>query len=175
VLDDLGEGRVRLALAGDAARLDVLEAAVEADGAARGLVADEPVEEGAEAVEVRRRGERPGDGRLEEGDDGERRARPGLDLVGPPVRLHLVEAAVEGDHLPVERLERPEAEIPAASELLEVDVPVVLPMKQGVDGRGLEEGVMGTSPHDEVLLLQVFDVQRAHERGIYGHWLPLGL
>jgi hypothetical protein len=47
-------------------------------------------------------------------------------------------------------------------------------MKQGVDGRGLEEAVRGASPLDEVLLLQVFDVQRVHERGIYGHMTPLG-
>jgi hypothetical protein len=34
-------------------------------------------------------------------------------------------------------------------------------MKQRVDGRGLEEGVVATGLLAEVLLLEVFDVQRA--------------
>jgi hypothetical protein len=35
-------------------------------------------------------------------------------------------------------------------------------MKQRIDGRGLEEGVVGASLLAEVLLFKVFDVQRAH-------------
>src|SRR5215216_6036263 len=122
-----------------------------------------------EHLEVHRRGERLGQVRLEEGHDGERRPRPSVDGVGPPVRPHLIEATVEGDHLSVQRLERAQTEIPAIPELGEADVAVVLPLQQRVYGRGLEERVVGALIPAEVSLLEVLDVQRTDQGGIYGH------
>src|SRR5918995_1231043 len=59
VRDDLREGRVRLSLPGNAARPDILEAPVNADGVARGLAADEPVQTFTECIKVHGSGERP--------------------------------------------------------------------------------------------------------------------
>jgi len=169
MFDDLREGRVGLALAGYAARLDVVEVPLDPDGVARGLAAHEQIQARTERLEVQRRGERLGQVRLEEGHDGERRPHPSVDGVGPSIRLHLVEAAVEGDHLFVQRLERAQTEISAILELGEADVAVVLPLQQRVYGRGLEERVVETLIPAEILLLEVLDVQRADQGGIYGH------
>src|SRR5215203_4005635 len=55
VLDDLCEGRVGLVLAGHAARLDVLEASVHPDGAARRGSTDDPVKVVTKSRKVNRR------------------------------------------------------------------------------------------------------------------------
>ena len=90
-------------------------------------------------------GERAGDLRLdrrrERGDHRER---------GPLLRRHLgersvdrgpVEAAVEGDHLAVEAVQRAEPEVAVLGELGEGEVAVVGAVEQGGDRRGLEEDV----------------------------------
>ena len=52
-----------------------------------------------------------------------------------------VEAAVEGDHLAVEAVQRPEPEVAVLGQLGEGEVAVVGAVEQGADRRGLEEDV----------------------------------
>src|SRR3954453_8689226 len=140
VLHALQERGVRFVLAGHAPGFDVLEAPVRPDGAADARV-EESVYAGTEAGEIRSV-ERSGQVRLEKGHDGERWLRAPIDRLHRSVGSYLVEAAVEGDHLPIQCLERPEAEVAALPQLREADVTVVVAVEQGVDGRGLEQGVV---------------------------------
>src|SRR5215213_4167536 len=91
VFDDLYEGRVGLALAGHAARLDVLEAPIHPDSAAHGSPTYNPVQVVTKSLEVHRHGKCLGRIRFEDGNHGER--GPGLvvDSVGSSVGLYLVE------------------------------------------------------------------------------------
>src|SRR5215203_1940137 len=100
-LDDLGEGRVGLALAGYAARLDVVKVPVYANGVAGSLAADEPIQVRTERFEIHRRGQRSRQVRLEEGNDGKRGSHLFAHRISSSVRLHLVEVAVKRDHLAV--------------------------------------------------------------------------
>jgi hypothetical protein len=84
--------------------LDPVEAAVHPDGAAPGLVAYETIQVLAKGSKVHRRRKGSADVRLKGRHDGERRPRPLIHRVSPPIRLYLVEAAVEGDHLSVQRV-----------------------------------------------------------------------
>src|SRR5829696_6520456 len=173
VLHHLDEGRVRLALSWHAARLDVVEKAVYPNGVAHVRVADDAVQVGAEVFVAHRADERPAQVGLEEGDHGERGPQPPVDLVGPPVRLHLVEVAMECDHLAVQRLKRTEAEIAASLKFRKAYVTLVVAAQQGVYCRGLEEGVVRILDPPNVPLSQVLNVQRTDQSGVNRHRISL--
>ena len=73
--------------------------------------------------------------------DRERRQGAWLNLDDRAVEVGAIEAPVEGDHLPVERVQGAEAEIAVPGELSEADVPFVGPIEQGADRRGLKQHV----------------------------------
>src|SRR5215210_711041 len=169
VRDDLDEGWVGLVLAGHAARLDVLEVSVHPDSAAHGSVTDNPVQVVAENLEVHRRGEYLGHVRLEDGHHGERGPHLSVDRVSFTIRLYLVEAAVEADHLSVEGVERAKAEISVSPEFGDADVPLVSSLQQGIDGRSLKQRMIETLLPSQILLSKVLDVQSTHQRAIDRH------
>ena len=169
ILDDLYEGRVGPALAGHAARLDVIEASVHPDGATRRATTDDLVQVVTKGLEIHRHGKRSRRIRLEDGHHGERGSSISVDGIGSTIRLYLVEAAVETDHLSVEGVERAEAEISTTLELSEADVALVFSLHKGVDGRSLEERVVEVFIPSEVLLPEILDVQRTYQRAIDWH------
>src|SRR5215211_8449249 len=169
MLDDLCERRVGLVLARHAAHLDIIEAPVHADGAARRATTDDPVQVITKSLEVHWLGQRLRCVRLEDGYDGERGFGLVVDGVSHPVRLYLVEVTVEADHLSVEGVERAEAEISILPEFGEADIALVLCFQQGVDGRCLKERVVEMLVPSEVPLPEILDVQRTHERAIDRH------
>jgi hypothetical protein len=169
VLDDLYEGWVGLALAGHAARPDVLEVSVYADGAAHRSPTDNSVQVVTERLEAHRHGQRLGRIRLEDGDHGEWGPGSPFDSVGPSVGLYLVEAAVQADHLAVESVERAQSEISTIPEFGEADVALVFSLQQGIDGRSLEERMVEVLVPTEIPLPKVLDMQRTHQRGIDRH------
>ena len=83
-----------------------------------------------------------GQRRLEEGYDGEGCFLLSVYGIGSTVGSDLVVVAVERDHLPVKRIERAEAKVAVRLQLREAYVTVVVAVEQGVDGRGLEQGVV---------------------------------
>src|SRR5262249_60006211 len=107
----------RLRLTRHRARVYALEAAVDADGARRRVVGDELVDPSEEVLIVDRGGQLEIRRGLERDDDRERRAALALDLVKRPVELGAIEAPVDGDHLPVERVQRSEPEVSVLGEL----------------------------------------------------------
>jgi len=172
VFDDLYEGWVGLALAGHAARLDVLEAPIYPDSGAYCSPTDNPVHVITKALEAHLYGEPPGEVRLEERHYGERGPRLSVDGISPPIRPYLVEGAVQADHLAVERVERAQAEISITLEFGEADVALVFSLQQGIDGRSLEQRVVEVLVTTEVPLPEVLDMQRTHQRGIDRHQAP---
>src|SRR5215207_1131331 len=173
VLDDLDEGREGLVLPWHAACLDVVEVTVNPNGVAHGPVFDDQIQVGTEGRKVLYGGKRLEKIRLEEGHDGERGLAPTVHPVSTSVRPHLVEVAVEGDHLTVQRVERAETEIPAILQLRKTNVALVVAVEQGLDSRGLKEGVVGVLAPPEAPPFEILDVQRADQRGIDGHLAPL--
>ena len=172
VFDDLYEGWVGLALAGHAARLDVLEARIHPNCGAHGSPTDNPVQMVTKSPEVHRRGKCLGRIRLEVGNHGERGPGPPFDSVGSSVGLYLVEVAVQADHLAVEGVERAQAEISTILEFGEADVALVFSLQQGIDGRSLEQGVVEVLVSSKVPLPKVLDMQRTHQCGIDRHQAP---
>ena len=157
--DDLGQRPVGRGLARHRARADQLEAAVEADRAGGGAGRDQLVEPRQQLLVGEPALDPLVDRRLEAGDHGERRPLPGPDRVHVPVDVGPVEAAVEGDHLAVEPVQRAEPEVAVLGQLGEAEVAVVGAVEQGADRRGLEEDVrlaLGV----QVLPPQRLDVQR---------------
>jgi hypothetical protein len=86
-----------------------------------------------------RRGNRSPAPRGERDDDRERRPLARIDLADPSVDVGAPEPPVDGDHLAVERVQCPEAEVAVPSELGEADVALVGTVKQGADRRGLKQ------------------------------------
>jgi hypothetical protein len=156
-----------------AAGLDVVEVTVNPNGVADGPVFHDPIQVGTKGRKVAYGGKRPEEIRLKEGHDSERGLAPFVYRIDTSVRPHLVEVAVEGDHLPIQRVERAEAEIPAILQFSKANVAFVLSIEQGFDGRCLKEGVVGVLVLPEALPFEVLDVQRADQCGIDGHLAPL--
>jgi len=80
--------------------------------------------------------------RVKEGHDGEGGARGILHRVGRAVGFYLEEPGVEGDHLAVQGVEGAQAGVAVFSQFSEGGFPVIDPFHEGVDGRGLEDGVL---------------------------------
>ena len=84
------------------------------------------------------------------------------------VDVGAVEAAVDGDHLAVERVQRAEAEVAVLGQLLEGHVALEGALEQGADRRRLEEHVrlvLGV----QVAMAQGLDVQVAGEPLVEHH------
>jgi hypothetical protein len=83
------------------------------------------------------------------------------------------EAAVEGDHLAVEGVQRPEAEVAVLGQLGEADVALIGAVQQSPDRRGLKEDV-GLVLGVELAAPQLLHVQRPdqplveHRRSLSG-------
>ena len=77
----------------------------------------------------------------------------GADRVDRAVDVGAEELAVEGDHLAVEPVQRPQPEVAVLGQLGEAEVAVEGAVEQGADRRGLEEdvrlalGVQVRAPH----------------------------
>ncbi len=152
-------GRV---LARDRACAHALELAVDAEGAAGIRVGGDRVELAQHPLVGDRPLDRPLERRLEPGHRGERRPLARRDLLDQAVDVGAVEAAVERDHLAVERVQGPEPEVAVLGELGEGDVAVEGALEQGADRRGLEQHVrivLGM----EVAVAKRLDVQMAGE------------
>ncbi len=81
------------------------------------------------------------DAGLEARHDGERRSRLPRDLPHEPIDIGAVETPVEGDHLAVEPVQRPQPKVAMLGQLSEGQVTVVRALEQRPDRRGLEEHV----------------------------------
>src|SRR5687767_7932766 len=97
--------------------MDQLEVAVYPDREGGAGIAGEPDQLTQQIFVVERRFDLMLDLRLEPSHRREGRERLRVDLAHPAVHVGAVEAAVERDHLPVERVEGPEAEVSVLGEL----------------------------------------------------------
>ena len=140
--DDLGQRPVGRALARHRAGADQLEAAVEADRAGGGAGRDQLVEPRQQLARGRAapsiRASTVGSNRVTTAN-GVRAS--GGDRVDRAVDVGAEELAVEGDHLAVEPVQRPQPEVAVLGQLGEAEVAVEGAVEQGADRRGLEEDV----------------------------------
>ncbi len=104
-------------------------------------------------------------------DDRERRLLEGRDRLDAAAEARTIEAAVDGDHLAVESVGRPQAEVAVRCKLGEADVAVVRALQQRADRRRLKEDVwlpLGV----QVVVSQRLDVQRTNHQ-VVDHDGPL--
>jgi len=85
--------------------------------------------------------QREGPVRVKEGHDGKGGARGILHRVRLAVGFYLEEPGVNGDHLAIQAVERTDAGVAVFSQFPERGFAVIDPFHEGVDGRGLENGV----------------------------------
>ncbi len=105
--------------------------------------------------------------RVEVDEDREWCLRVARDRLEVAVDVRLQEEAVHGDHLAVDAVEGPEAEVATALELGEGDVAFIGAVQQRTDGRGLEDpdGLIG----GQVVLGHRLDVEGADQALVEPH------
>ena len=140
--DNLGQRPVGRALDRHRAGADQLEAAVEAERAGAGARRGQLVDPRQQLLVLERPLEADVDLGLEAGDDGERRPLGRRHRVDAPLDVGAEELAVEGDHLAVEAVDRPQAEVAVLGQLGEAEVALVGALQQRPDRRGLEQHVV---------------------------------
>ena len=140
--DDLGQRPVGRALGRHRAGADQVEVAVEADRAGGGAAAGVSSSSRASSSRV---SQRPSIRASTVGSNLVTTANgvfaSGGDRVDRPVDVGAEELAVEGDHLAVEPVQRPQPEVAVLGQLGEAEVAVEGAVEQGADRRGLEEDV----------------------------------
>jgi len=139
--DDLGQWPVGRILRRHRTSADELEVAVEADRAGGGTGGDKPVHPCQQLLVLQPLLDLPLDRGLEPGDDGERGARGWRNRLHVAVDVSPEELAVEGDHLAVETVQRPQPEVAVLGQLGEAEVSVEGTIEQSTDRRGLKEDV----------------------------------
>ena len=168
--DHLVEGAVGLRLLRDRPRVDALEGAVDADCVDLLGVADLGVDRIAEGIERGDAGQLEPVSGIEVDQDRERRPRVARDGLEVAVGARLPEPAVQGDHLAVDPVQGPEAEVAAALQLGERDVAVIGAVQERGDGRGLEDA--GGPVGGQVLLGHRLDVEGADQALVEPHLSP---
>src|SRR6188474_2949507 len=109
--DDLGQRPVGRGLAGNRAGADELEASIKSDRTGGSPGGYQLVESRQQLFVAERSVEALIDLGLEVGDHCERRSRRRLHLAHRPIDVGAIEAPVEGNHLPVQSVQRAEAQI----------------------------------------------------------------
>ncbi len=142
-----------------------------------GFGGDQPVELGEQLIVL----QRPVDLSIERGRKAghhrERCLRLGSHFGDVPVDIRAVEATVEGDHLAVQPVKRPQSQVTVLGQLGEGEIAVVGAVEQGRDRRGLEEHVR-FPPRVQFGLAQRLHVQRSdpalvqHAASLPGHMDP---
>ena len=129
--------RIRQVLRRHATRAHMPECAIDANGARAVGGHDGGIELRSQLREVGNGERRRAHGRLEIGYGRERRAARRINRQHTPIVAHLVAAAVQGDHLPAERVERADAKVAVCHHVCKAHLAVINAGQKRVDGRNL--------------------------------------